>query len=116
MPAARHRFVVEQGATWPVRLSLRDTAGTLDLSGFSARFQIRESADAPLTLLSLSTSSSGGITIDGPAGTVSWTVTDEVTGAWAWRHGVFGLTLTSPSGADHPLLKGEVLVHPAVVR
>jgi hypothetical protein len=115
VPAAVWRWLVEQGATSRTTLTLRDEAGPVDLTGYMARLQVRETVGSPTTLLDLSTSS-GGISIDGPAGSLTLLLSDEATAALTWRHGVFDLEITSPGGDTTRLLKGEITVDPEVTR
>lgn len=97
-------------------LTLKDDTGDpVDLTGYTARMQARESVCSPAPLLSLTTAD-GGITIDGPAGLISWVVDDAVTATWTWRHGVFDLEIESGGGITRRLLAGEILVDPEVTR
>lgn len=110
MGAARYAIRIEQGATWKPVLTLRDT----DLTGYTARMQIRPDIDSDTVLLELTTSN--GITIDGPAGQITLHLTDVETTALDWREGVYDLELIAPSGDVQRLLKGPVEVDPEVTR
>ncbi|MFF4777625.1 hypothetical protein ACFY05_32840 [Microtetraspora fusca] len=116
MPAAIWAIVFEQGVTWRAVLHVKDAAGPLDLTGYTARLQIRESLNSPAPLLSLTSAPGGGITIDGPAGKLAITVTDETTAAFTWCYGIYDLEIESPSGDVTRLLKGEVSVDREVTR
>ena len=116
MAAAFWKISVEQGATWRTVLTLTDADGVIDLTGYTARMQIRQEIDSPTPLYSLSTDPGGGITIDGPAGQITLTIDDETSTGWAWRYGVYDLELVSPGGDVDRLLKGEVDVDREVTR
>ncbi|MEW9530593.1 hypothetical protein [Microbispora sp. NPDC049125] len=113
MPAAVWNLLIEQGATWEVVLTLTDR----DLTGCTARMQVRETIESPTALLDLSTAPGSGIVVTpGPPGTITLRLSDEETAAIAWRHGVFDLELTDAYGDTDRLLKGEVSVDFEVTR
>jgi hypothetical protein len=114
MPATTWRIIIEQGATWRFRLTI---AGR-DLTGCTARMQIREVYASPTPLLDLTSDPAAGITIDGPAGTITVEISAAQTAALAGVHrgGVYDLELESPDGTVERLLKGDVLIDPEVTR
>jgi hypothetical protein len=115
VPAAYYKIHVEQGATWRRVLTLKDDDGDpVDLTGFTARMQVRESQDSPTPLLSLTTGS--GITVDGPAGQLTLLIADETSTAWTWRYGVYDLEVESAGGEVTRLLRGEIEVDREVTR
>lgn len=111
MGAARYTIRIEQGATWRPVFTLRDT----NLTGYTARMQIRADINATDVLLELSTAN-GKISIDGPAGQIKPVLTDVETAALTWISGVYDLELIAPSGDVQRLLKGPVEVDPEVTR
>lgn len=110
MGAARYLIRIEQGATWKPVLTLRDT----DLTGYTARMQIRADIDAADVLVELTTGD--GITINGPAGQITLLLDDTQTAALDWCDGVYDLELIDPDGNVMRLLKGPVEVDPEVTR
>lgn len=56
MGAARYSFIVEQGATTNIQLKWQDESGSIDLSGYSAKMQIRPTVDSSTVYLTLSSS------------------------------------------------------------
>jgi hypothetical protein len=113
--AGQWTFHVDQGATWQVALTVSDdTQQPLDLTGYTVRLQARERVTSPTPIISLD--SADGIAVDGPAGLISWTVADEVTAAWTWRHAVYNIEIESPAGLVRRLLQGEIHVSPEVAR
>lgn len=119
MAAATYKLVIEQGSTFRLLLRLTNADGTTpDLTGYTARMQIRETLDSPQPLYELTTQDrpAGGITIDGPAGTIALRVSAADTTALAWPRGVYDLELQAPDGDVGKLLKGEVVVEREVTR
>lgn len=115
MPAV-WKIVLEQGETWRPVLTLKDATGAVvDLTSYSARMQVRETIESPSPVITL-TSSGGGITIDGAAGTLALRLPAEVTAALPWTHAVYDLEIESPGGDVTRLLKGEVEVNREVTR
>ena len=113
----KHPLTIIQGAT------LRDvttwTAGTpavaVDLTGCTARMQIRATVDSTEVLVSLTTEN-GGIILGGTAGTVTIYMNDTATAAITWRAGVYDLEILFGSGDVRRLLYGGVGVSPEVTR
>lgn len=56
MAAARYSFIIEQGATTNIQVTWQDESGSVDLSGYGARMQLRPSATSETIYLSLSSS------------------------------------------------------------
>lgn len=116
MPATTWRITIEQGATWKTAVTVTGR----DLTGCTARLQVRETYASPAPLLTLSTGD--GITIDGPAGTITLVITAAQTAALAARDGVhrlgvYDLELINPDGITvERLLKGDVMLDPEVTR
>lgn len=84
MPAAAQDFIIKQGDTWsrPLTWKSPDSGGVyhpVDLTGYSARMQIRLSTAAPV-IKELSTAN-GGITLGGAAGTLDLLLTATETAA-----------------------------------
>lgn len=113
---AKLKFTIYQGATFRKRLTWRAPDGTpIDLSGCTARMQVRAEVESPTVLLSLTTEN-GGLTLGGAAGTVDLYVSDEDAGAITWDAGVWDLEVVHPSGEVTRLAQGSVAVSPEVTR
>jgi hypothetical protein len=56
MAAARYSFTIEQGATTNIQITWQDESGSVNLSGYGARMQMRPSATSETIYLSLSSS------------------------------------------------------------
>lgn len=118
MPATTYDIVIEQGATFALNLVYRNDAGTpVDLSGYSARMQVRETFASDSTLLALT--SAAGITLGGAAGTINIEASDETTSAIPIRQivwAVYDLELVPPNGKALRLLQGAAEIRPEVTR
>ncbi len=113
MTATVWNIVIEQGATWRTTLTLTER----DLTGCSARMQVRETAASPSAVLSLTSAPGGGIVITpGPPGVLDITISAAQTADMDWRRGVYDLELESAGGDVDRLLKGDVAVDPEVTR
>jgi hypothetical protein len=124
VPAAYWKISIGQGETWRMVLRLSNPAdaelGTpgapIDLTGYTARMQIRATVGSPGILMQLTSDLGGGITIVGPTGTMSLLIGDMVTAALSWTWAVYDLEIESASGETTRLLRGEVEVQPEVTR
>ena len=113
----KHPIQIIQGAT------LRDVttwkAGTpavpVDLTGCTARMQVRLKVDDETVLVELTTAN-GGITLGGTAGTVTIYMSDEATAAINWKSGVYDLEIEFGNGDVRRLMYGGVSVSPEVTR
>ncbi len=119
MPAAKRNLAIEQFATFTKRLIWRDSKKRpINLTGWTAKLQMRANAGSNTVLLELSTEN-GGIVIDPLKGIIDLILTDEQTGALTFAAAVYDLVLTAPGapvGQAHRLIEGKVLVSPGVTR
>jgi hypothetical protein len=107
-------LTIEKGVTFRHRLVWRDSfKRTINLTGYSAKLQIKDSANAVL-LRELSTSN-GDIVIDAARGVLALELTASETNALAFTQGVFDLYVTAPDATVIRLLKGKVLIQPGVL-
>jgi hypothetical protein len=112
----RYDLEIKQGATLSLTATWKDSSGTaVNLTGYTARLQVRATYDSSSTILSLT--SSAGITLGGAAGTIaitaSATTTAALTAPWS---GVYDLELVSGGGEVTRLLEGTATVSPEVSR
>lgn len=69
-PAATYNVICDQGATFQRQLTWTDSTGTaVNLTGYTARMQVRPTVDSSTLTLELTTSN-GRITLGGAAGTI----------------------------------------------
>jgi hypothetical protein len=86
-----------------------------DLTGYTARMQIREKIDDEDTLVSL-TSAAGDITISIPDARIVFTIATSVTEELDFMEGVYDLELVDPAGEATTLLEGKVTLRKEVTR
>ena len=114
---AKLKLTIYQGATFRKRLTWRTPSKVpIDLTGCTARMQVREDYGSPLPLLELTTEN-GGVTIDPvETGVLHLYLSDADTSACLWDGGVFDIEIVHPSGDVTRLMQGSVSVSPEVTR
>jgi hypothetical protein len=115
MAAGVYNFKIEQGATFRRRLTVKDGAGVLlNFSGFTARMHIRPELESS-TIYATLTTSNGGITLGGAAGTIDLYLSSTSTKA-VLTDGLYDLELVSASNEITRVIKGKVWLDPEVTR
>lgn len=116
MAAATYDFEIEQGATLVKPIVWKDSSGTpINLTGYTAKMQVRQSVSSPDVLLELSTTN-GKIQITPATGTVTLVFDATTTAAITWKRGKYDLELTSTGGTVTRLLEGQIAVSQEVTR
>jgi hypothetical protein len=87
----------------------------VSLAGYSARMQIRDTAESTGDPL-VSLVSPGDIALDDTAHTITVTISAIATAAFAWETGVFDLELVSADGVVTKILDGNVFAVDEVTR
>ena len=114
MSAATTNLIIDQGATWNITLTYKNSDGSpINLTGYTAALQLRTSYDASSAALSLSSGS--GIVLGGTAGTIAVTATATQTGSLTAGEYVYDLEITSSSVVTR-LVQGRITVTPQVTR
>jgi len=114
--AANYDIVCDQGATFSRVMTWQDSAATpTDLTGYTARMQVRATADSSTVLLSLTTENSR-ITLGGTAGTITLLVSATDTAAVVAGEYVYDLEIVSGAGTVTRLLQGCFTVDAEVTR
>ena len=114
MAAAAYNFEIEQGATFSRTFTWKDDAGVaINITGYTARLQIRTAFESSSTILSLTSSS--GITLGGSAGTIVVSVSATDTAALDPGSYVYDLELVNGATVTR-LLAGYVEITPEVTR
>lgn len=108
--AAQHDFLFVQGARFWRALTWRWYEGgpPVDVSGFTARMQVRSKPGAPV-LLELSTAN-GRITLNGGAGLIVLEVSTAAMQNVNWGCAVYDLIVTDDAGEDEQLLVGHAML------
>lgn len=112
----RFDITINQGATFELTVTWKDSTGAaINLTGYSARMQVRETYSSASTVVSLTNGS--GITLGGATGTIAILISATTTAALtAPFSGVYDLELVSAGGVVTRLLQGAATVTPEVTR
>lgn len=116
-PSQNFQLNIVQGATLIQTITYYGSSGDpVDLSGYSAEMFFKTTVqDTGSPIISLSTSS--GIVINGPTGTVTFTVSASTTSELTdGQKMVYNLFITSPSGIVTSLLAGPALVQGSTIQ
>jgi hypothetical protein len=117
MAAANYNITIEQGADFSLPLTWKDgTGAVVNVTGYSARMQIRESYDSDDYIISLTSGVGGGITLGGAAGTINIEISSSVTANMGLMRAVYDLELVSLSGIVTRLVQGDVTISREVTR
>lgn len=116
MSAGIYDIYIEQGATYNQPLVWKDSSGTaVNVTGYTARMQIRKTVDATTIILTLTTEN-GRITVGGANGLITLLVSAADTAALTTFCGVYDLEVISPTGVVTRLLEGQVEISKEVTR
>jgi hypothetical protein len=114
--AGTYNITCDQGATFKRTLTWTNQARVAyNLTGYTARMQVRETATASGIILELTTANSR-ITLGGTAGTVNLLVAANVTAALTPGLYVYDLELVSGGGEVTRLIEGNFKVKAEVTR
>lgn len=126
MRAGTYNFTCEQGATFTRLIELEqpdlvadptgNTFTALDISGYTARMQIRRTIESSTSMISLTTEN-GRLSVN-PGDEVNQvliSLTDEETSTLT-TSGVYDLEIESPEGVVSRVLQGAVNLSPEVTR
>jgi hypothetical protein len=117
MSAGTQNLIIDQSADWYCNfVYYSDTAQTIpvNLTGYTAKMQMRSNASDSKAVLTLQTGS--GITITGATGTIALHATAAQTSAIVAGYYVYDLEITSGAGIVTRLIQGQIQVSPAVTR
>lgn len=114
--AAKYDIVCDQGATFSRIFTWQDAAANpVNLTGYTARMQVRDEADSSTAALSLTTENSR-ITLGGTAGTITLLVSATDTAAVVAGEYVYDLEIVSGAGTVTRLIQGCFTVDAEVTR
>jgi hypothetical protein len=107
---------IAKGATFVENFTWKIDNSPVNLTGYSARMQIRSSKLSEEPLISLTTEDDGGIVLGGVAGTIVVSISAEDTSELAGEAGVYDIELEDSSGVVTRLLEGTVKLSNEVTR
>ncbi|CAB4122175.1 hypothetical protein UFOVP26_109 [uncultured Caudovirales phage] len=109
-------LTIEQGATFRYKFAWVDTKKrAINLTGYTARMQIRATVEDVAILAELTTSN-GGLVVSEISGIVSLLMSDTQTSAFNWTKGVYDIELISPNSEVYRMVSGSVTVSKEVTR
>jgi len=115
MTAGIYDITIEQGATFTLNATWKDSAGApVNLTGYSARMQVRPNYESEDILVSL-TSAGGSIALGGALGTIIATISATDTQKLTIQEGVYDLELEL-AGVVTRLLQGKATISWEVTR
>lgn len=116
MAAAKYDIVIEKGTDYSLELTWKDSEGSpIDLTGYTARMQVRPSVMSPEVLLE-ATTENGNMTLGGTSGGITIAFSNVETTPVDKNSGVYDLEIVSPTGSVKRLLEGGVTLKPEVTR
>ena len=115
MAATTYDILVEQGATFSQVITYKEAGVAVNLTGYTARMQVRSTLESATTVVELTTAN-GRIALGGTAGTISLTISATDTAALTSGRGVYDLELVSGSGIVTRLLQGVATISRNVTR
>lgn len=115
MRPGKYNFICPQGATFSKQLSYLIDSVPVNLTGYTARMQVREKPSSPSTVLNLTTEN-GGIELGGLAGSILIDISASTTTSIIPKSYVYDLELQSAGGFVIRLIEGTFNVTPEVTR
>lgn len=115
MSNSTYDIVAQQGSDYAVTLTYNNSAGSpVNLTGYTARMQVRRVASSPYLYLSLTSSS--GMTLGGAAGTVSISISASALASIPAGSYVYDVELVSAGGAVVKPIVGSFTLSAEVTR
>ena len=115
MSATTYDILIEQGATFSQVITYKEAGVAINLTGYTARLQVRSTLESATSVVELTTANSR-IALGGAAGTISLTISATDTAALTAGRGVYDLELVSGSGIVTRLLQGVCTISRNVTR
>ena len=115
MGATTYDILIEQGATYSQLVTYKESGVAVNLTGYTARMQVRSTLESASTVVELTTAN-GRIALGGAAGTITLTISATDTAALTAGRGVYDLELVSGSGIVTRLLQGVATISRNVTR
>jgi len=114
MAAGVYDITIEQGATFAMSLTWKDSTGNpVNLTGYTARMQVRTNYEAEDTLVSLV--SPTDIILGGALGTIAVTIAASVTQSLQLDEAVYDLELVNGATVTR-LIQGRAIISRQVTR
>jgi hypothetical protein len=113
--AVQKNFEVDQNATFmfQVQYTLEDEITPIDITGATAKMQVRDTKGGTKLAFTL-TSPSGGITIDGPSGMLNVKITPTQTNKLFYPKSSYDIMVVDSNGNKIKLLEGFITLSRSV--
>ncbi len=117
MATTRYDLLIRQGDKFEQSIAAKNSDGTAkDLTGYSARMQVRATPESSTVLLEASTAN-GRISINAPGGIVTITVGADITAPLNWNVAYYDLEIFTADPANVTrLLEGYASLSKEVTR
>jgi hypothetical protein len=109
-----YNITAPQGASFDRTFTLTVGGTAVDLGGYDARMQVRETHQSHTPIISLTEGT--GITLGGTAGTILVEITAATMGSAISGQYVYDLELVGSTGVVTRLLEGDFTITPEVTR
>jgi hypothetical protein len=115
MIPGNHDITIPKGSTFTYPLTYKVSNSPVNLTGYTARMQARQSHTSSSVVIELTTANSK-ISLGGTAGTITLSLTAGETAAITQSSLVYDLELVSGGGEVTRLLEGSLILTPEVTR
>ena len=115
MSSGKCNFTIKQGATFRKPFQWNAGGSPVDMTGWTARMQIRPEVDSEIVIADLTTEN-GGITIEPLEGKINLYLSDVETSAFGFESAVYDIELVDQSGDVHRDIEGKIKLSPEVTR
>lgn len=116
MIPGKYNIVCPKGSTLSQRFTYKINDAAVNLSGYSARMQVREKYESPAFITSLTSNNGGILLASASAGIIDIYISASATSAFVPKDYVWDIELVSPSNIVTRLLEGKFIVTPEVTR
>ena len=114
MIPGKYNIVCPQGSTFSQQITYSVDDALVNLTGYSARMQVREKHTSTNAILDLDTDN-GGITLGGALGTITMTATSDATALISAKDYLYDIELVNGSTVTR-IREGKFTVTPEVTR
>lgn len=114
MTPGKYNMICPQGSTFEQQLIYKIDDVVVDLTGYSARMQVREKHTSKSSVLSIDTSA-GGLAVN-DQGAIDISISASTTANLVAKDYVYDLEIVSSGGIVTRLIEGKFMVTPEVTR
>lgn len=115
MIPGNHDIIMPKGSTYSETFTYKIDGNPVNLTGYTARMQARQSHTSSSTVLNMTTEN-GKISLGGTAGTITLNLTATETAAITQTQLVWDIELVSAGGQVQRLIEGSIILTPEVTR